>query len=69
MVGLKAAHRLLMNVGANLINFFFCFLHRGQSKEDNALGDAEGIQDGSAERQEAGRSGTSTPLLDGQQSM
>lgn len=61
-----------MNVGANLINFFlffFFFLHRGQSKKDEALGDAEGIQDGSAECQEAGRSGASTPLLDGQQSM
>lgn len=58
-----------MSVGANWMNFCFFFLHRGQSQADDAFGDAEGIQDGSAERQEAGRSGTSAPLLDGQQSM
>lgn len=47
----------------------FLILHSCECKEDDAFGDSEGIQDGSAESQEAGGSGTSPPLLEDQQSM
>lgn len=54
--------------GANIDNSFLLFFSHS-CKDDDAFGDTEGIQDGRAEGQEAGRSGTSTPLPEGQQSM
>lgn len=55
----------LTSLGAD----FLLVLHSCECKEDAAFGDPEGIQDGSAESQEAGGSGTSAPLLEDQQSM